>query len=50
VNEQVMTHWGLLGQTARKQICLLFCSLEHAFANYDEEKNNKMNFQSKPYI
>jgi hypothetical protein len=27
-----------------------FCSLDHAFSNYDEGKTNEMNFQSKPYI
>jgi hypothetical protein len=28
---------------------LCFCSLDHAFSNYDE-KTNEMHFQSKPYI
>jgi hypothetical protein len=27
-----------------------FCSLDHAFSNYDERKANEMHFQSKPYI
>jgi hypothetical protein len=27
-----------------------FCSLDHAFSNYDERKTNEMPFQTKPYI
>jgi hypothetical protein len=27
-----------------------FCSLDHAFSNYDEGKTNEMHFQTKPYI
>jgi hypothetical protein len=29
---------------------LRFCTLDHAFSNYDERKTNEMNFQSKPHI
>jgi hypothetical protein len=27
-----------------------FCTLDHAFSNYDERKTNEIHFQSKPYI
>jgi hypothetical protein len=27
-----------------------FCSLDHAFSNYDERKTNEMHYQYKPYI
>jgi hypothetical protein len=32
-----------------KETSIIFCSLDHAFSNYDERKPNEMHFQSKPY-
>jgi hypothetical protein len=33
----------------QQKIHVFFCTLDHAFSNYDERKTNEMHFQSKPY-
>jgi hypothetical protein len=37
-------------QIMKNDVIISFCSLDHAFSNYDERKTDEMHFQSKPYI